>query len=89
MAENQLIAETQGRDTEESAGRVAAIMKANGMHSCVAVSDGYHMFRVKRLLEARGIMAYAAPRPESRSEWHIAAILHEVTSFTLWKLGLS
>jgi uncharacterized SAM-binding protein YcdF (DUF218 family) len=89
--ESRLIAETQGRDTEESARRVATIMKANGMHTCVAVSDGYHIFRIKRMLEAEGVTVYGAPRPESRSAgWlgNAAAIGHEVISYTMWKLGL-
>src|SRR5260221_5670782 len=37
VPERSLIAETQGRDTAESAMRVAVIMRANGLHSCVAV----------------------------------------------------
>src|ERR1700734_465705 len=45
VPERSLIAETQGRDTSESAVRVAVIMHANGLHSCVAVSDAYHVFR--------------------------------------------
>src|SRR5215467_3466510 len=36
-----LIAETQSDDTAESARRVATIMRANQMTSCLAVSDGY------------------------------------------------
>ena len=39
VPERSLIAETQGRDTAESAIRVGVIMRANGLHSCVAVSD--------------------------------------------------
>src|SRR5579872_6217911 len=39
VPERSLIAETQGRDTSESASRVAVIMRANGLHSCIAVSD--------------------------------------------------
>src|SRR5277367_6270254 len=36
------MAETRGSDTAESARRVAVIMRANGLQSCVAVSDAYH-----------------------------------------------
>ena len=48
IPERNLIAETQGSDTAQSATRVAVIMRANGLHSCVAVSDAYHLFRIKR-----------------------------------------
>ena len=45
IAERNLIAETQGTDTAHSAQRVGVIMRTNGMHTCVAVSDQYHVFR--------------------------------------------
>ena len=41
IAEPNLIAETQGSDTAQSAERVGVIMRANHMHSCIAVSDAY------------------------------------------------
>jgi uncharacterized SAM-binding protein YcdF (DUF218 family) len=52
VPERALIAETQGRDTAESAVRVAVIMHTNGLHSCVAVSDAYHVFRIRKVAGA-------------------------------------
>jgi uncharacterized SAM-binding protein YcdF (DUF218 family) len=92
IPEPHLIAETQGGDTEHSAGRVAVIMKANGMRTCLAVSDGYHMFRIKQMLGSQGVTVYGAPRPEvrERGTWErLRLTLREVLSFTLWRLGLS
>src|SRR5450755_5131657 len=93
VPERSLIAETQGRDTAESAVRVGVIMRANGLHSCVAVSDAYHVFRIRKLLEREGIgPVYVAPRPESkpRSLWQrVIAVLRESTSYLLWRLGIS
>src|SRR6201987_1175882 len=60
IPEPKLIAETQGADTAQSAHRVAVIMRANGMHSCLAVSDEYHVFRTKELLENQGLQVYVA-----------------------------
>ena len=37
-----------------------------GMHSCSAVSDAYHVFRIRALLEHEGVQVELAPRPESR-----------------------
>lgn len=92
IPERSLIAETQGSDTAQSALRVAVIMHANGLHSCVAVSDAYHVFRIKKLLEHEGIgPVYVAPRPDSRPHgaWQRAyAVLREVSSYLLWKLGV-
>src|ERR1700733_11919625 len=88
-----LIAETQGSDTAQSAVRVAVIMHANGLRSCVAVSDAYHVFRIKRLLEHEGIgPVYVAPRPDSRPHGagqRVYAVMREASSYLLWKLGMS
>ncbi len=91
IPEANLIAETQGSDSAQSAQRVGVIMRANHMRSCIAVSDEYHVFRVHRLLEHEGIQVYVAPRPDSRphAEWERAlAILREAASYTLWRLHI-
>jgi uncharacterized SAM-binding protein YcdF (DUF218 family) len=93
IPERNLIAETQGSDTAQSAVRVAVIMRANGLHSCVAVSDAYHVFRIKKLLEHEGIgPVYVAPRPDSRPRGvaqRAYAVLREASSYLLWKLGMT
>ena len=92
VPERSLIAETQGRDTAESAVRVGVIMRANGLHSCIAVSDAYHVFRIRKLLEREGIApVYVAPRPDSRphTTWQReVAVLREATSYSLWRVGI-
>lgn len=93
VPERSLIAETQGRDTSQSAMRVGVIMRANGLHSCVAVSDAYHVFRIRKLLEHEGIgPVYIAPRPDSRPHSFVqreVAILREATSYFLWRVGIT
>jgi uncharacterized SAM-binding protein YcdF (DUF218 family) len=93
VPERSLIAETQGRDTSESAVRVGVIMRANGLHSCIAVSDAYHVFRIRKLLEHEGVApVYVAPRPDSRprSTWQReVAVLRESTSYLLWRIGIT
>jgi len=93
IPERNLIAETQGSDTAQSAVRVAVIMRANGLHSCVAVSDAYHVFRIKRALEHEGIgPVYVAPRPDSRPRGigqRMYAVLREACSYLVWKLGMT
>ncbi len=91
IPESKLIAETQGSDTASSAQRVGVIMSTNGMHSCVAVSDAYHVFRIHKLLEHEGVQVYVAPRPDSlpRTTWQRAlAVLREAASYMLWKLNI-
>jgi len=91
IPEPNLIAETQGSDTAESARRVGVIMRANHMSSCVAVSDEYHVFRIRKLLEHEGVAVYVAPRPDSRPHeaWQRAlAVLREATSYLLWRMHI-
>lgn len=92
IPENALIAETQGADTAQSAERVAVIMHANGLHSCIAVSDAYHEFRIRKLLEHENVgPVYVSPRPDSRphSEMQrLIAVLREATSYLLWTVGI-
>lgn len=92
IPDNHLIAETQSVDTAESARRVSAIMHANGMKTCLAVSDGYHIFRIKHMLAREGVTAYGSPRPNSKPQSFSKrneAVLHEIASYTVWLLRLS
>jgi uncharacterized SAM-binding protein YcdF (DUF218 family) len=93
VPERSVIAETQGRDTSESAVRVAVIMRANGLRSCIAVSDAYHVFRIRKLLEHVGIArVYVAPRQDSRPHSPLQralAVLREATSYLLWRAGIT
>ena len=91
VPEQALIAETQGSDTARSAARVANIMCANGMRTCIAVSDAYHVFRIRALLEHEGVQVELAPRPGSRprSLWErFEAVMREAASYLAWKAGL-
>lgn len=91
VPESALIAETQASDTAESAERVAVIMRVNHMRSCIAVSDAYHVFRIRKLLEHQGVQVFLAPRPDSRpkSAWQRGvALLRESVSYLLWRAGI-
>jgi uncharacterized SAM-binding protein YcdF (DUF218 family) len=93
IPETALIAETQASDTSESAKRVGVIMRANHLRSCIAVSDAYHVFRIRKLLEHQGLQVYLAPRSDlqtrPRSRWQrFLAVLRETTSYLLWQAGI-
>jgi uncharacterized SAM-binding protein YcdF (DUF218 family) len=92
IPDSSLIAETLGTDTAQSAERVAVIMRTNHMKSCIAVSDAYHVFRIRRLLEHEGVEVYVAPRPDSlpRTErQRFVAVAREALSYVLWKAGIN
>lgn len=92
VPDSQLIAETQSSDTAQSARRVAAIMRVNGLETCLAVSDAYHLFRIKKMLGREGLTVYASPRPNSilQTFWkRQESAFHEIGSYTVWLLHLS
>jgi len=91
VPETALIAETQGSDTAQSAARVGNIMRVNGMRRCIAVSDAYHVFRIRALLEHEGVQVEVAPRPESRPlslGERFEAVMREAMSYMAWKVGI-
>ena len=91
IPERNLIAETLGSDTAQSAERVGVIMRTNHMRRCLAVSDEYHVFRIRQLLQHEGIQVYVAPRAGSRprGRWQrMMAVLREAMSYLVWKLNI-
>ena len=45
-----IIVETEGESTVESTAMAGEIMRRMGLHSAIVVSDGYHIYRVKKML---------------------------------------
>ncbi len=93
IPERSLIAETQGSDTAQSAMRVAVIMRANGLHSCVAVSDAYHVFRIKSCWSTKVSIRSMSPldliQVRTTSAQRTYAVFREASSYLLWKLGMT
>jgi uncharacterized SAM-binding protein YcdF (DUF218 family) len=91
VSEEDIIAETQSRNTEESARRIAVIARANGLRRLVIVSDGTHLFRIHEICAAEGLNVLTSPRPRIQIEGgsrNFARIAHEILSYTAWRMGL-
>ena len=91
IPESAIIAETESRNTEESARRIAVIAHANGLRRLVIVSDGTHLFRIHEICAAEGLNVLTSPRPRVAVEGgsqYAARILHEILSYTAWRLHL-
>jgi uncharacterized SAM-binding protein YcdF (DUF218 family) len=91
VPEEAIIAETESRNTEDSARRIAVIARANGIHRLVIVSDGTHLFRIHAICAADGLSVLTSPRPRVAVEGgsnQFAGIAHEILSYTLWRLDL-
>lgn len=89
IPESAIIAETKSRSTVEAAHRLAVIARANGLNRLVVVSDGRHLFRIHALCAADGLNVLTSPRPRvmvEGSNSDLDPIVHEILSYTAWKL---
>lgn len=91
VPEANIIAETESRNTEESARRIAVIARANGLRRIVVVSDDTHMFRIHAVCAANGLDVLTSPRarpPVQDRTLEAERIAHEILSYTLWRMHL-
>ena len=91
VSEQDIIAETQSTNTEESAQRLAVIARANGFHRLVIVSDYTHMFRIHAICEAEGLNVLTSPRTRPAVDdpsLEMQRVVHEMLSYTAWRLHL-
>jgi uncharacterized SAM-binding protein YcdF (DUF218 family) len=68
VAESRILAETSGETTLGSVRAVGRIFRQRGIKTCIAVSDGFHLYRIKLLFSSQGITAYGSPAPASPIE---------------------
>jgi uncharacterized SAM-binding protein YcdF (DUF218 family) len=85
-----IIVETEGESTVYSTTLAGEIMRRMGLNSAIVVSDGYHIFRVKKMLESRGLKAYGSPRKEQKPEplrdrWNY---VKQAVGYLLWRVGV-
>jgi len=91
VPEEDIIAETESRNTEESARRIAVIARVNDLHRLVIVSDGTHMFRIHAICAANGLDVLTSPRSRPAVEdktLETERIAHEILSYTFWRMHL-
>lgn len=86
-----IVVENQGESTVHSIAAAAEIMRRMQLRSVIVVSDGYHIYRVKRMLQFRGIEVYGSPRPDNtprhsiRERWKF---VKQAIGYALWRLGV-
>ena len=86
-----IIVEGEGETTVHSVAAVAEIMVRMNFSSAIVVSDGYHIYRVKKMLQSRGLRVYGSPRPSVppqgwREGWLYAK---QAVGYVLWRVGIS
>ena len=92
VAEAKILSETHSDTTYESVEAVADILRQRHARTCIAVSDGFHLYRIKLMFRAMGITAYTSPAPDSPIEddpsLRTLYTLREMVVTSLWHLGL-
>ncbi len=92
VAAGKILSETRSETTYQSVKAVTLLLLRRGATTCIAVSDGFHLYRIKLMFAAEGITAYGSPVPDSPIETDpIQRLLHslrETLVNTLWYLGI-
>ena len=87
----RIIVEEQSESTVHTIIAASEIMRRMGLKSAILVSDGYHIFRAKRILEQAGMTVYGSPRsgqPESAWRAHWLAT-RQACGYLLWRIGIT
>lgn len=90
VAPEAIVVEREGASTVASTALAGEIMRRMGLQSAIVVSDGYHIYRVKKMLEGRGLTVYGSPRPERardslRVRWNY---VKQAVGYMLWSCGV-
>lgn len=85
-----IIVETEGETTVHSIALAGEILGRMGLRSVIVVSDGYHIYRVKKMLQFRGLAVYGSPRKEHspdpiRERWNY---VRQAIGYILWRAGV-
>jgi uncharacterized SAM-binding protein YcdF (DUF218 family) len=85
-----IIVEAEGDSTVYSLSAASEILRRMGLRSCIIVSDGYHIFRVKKILEQQGFTAYGSPREPGEitptKQWW--QYFRQAVGYAMWKIGV-
>ncbi len=91
VAEDKVLSEDRGETTYESVQAVARLLNQRHEKNGIAVSDGFHLYRIKLMFREVGIHALGSPAPESPIEAitfdRTIHSLREALSTSLWYLG--
>ncbi len=85
-----IVVESQAESTVESTAMAGEIMRRMGLGSVIVVSDGYHIYRVKKMLQFRGLDVYGSPRKEHapdrlQERWNY---VKQAIGYLLWSAGV-
>jgi uncharacterized SAM-binding protein YcdF (DUF218 family) len=85
-----IIVENEGESTVHSIALSGEILRRMGLRSVIVVSDGYQIYRVKKMLQFRGLNVFGSPRKEQypgplRERWNY---VKQAIGYILWRAGV-
>jgi len=87
----QIVFEGEGDTTVETLLAVGEVMRRMGLRSAILVSDGYHIYRAKTILQSQGVTVYGSPRPHTpRGSWRERWLYwRQAVGYLLWRLHIA
>lgn len=86
-----ILVEPEGETTWHSIVAATEMMRRMSLRSCVLVSDGYHIYRAKRMMQSQGVEVWGSPRQSARPPAGWAAQwlwFRQAVGVALWSIGL-
>ncbi len=86
-----IIVEGEGGSTVHTVVAVSEIMRRMGLKTAIVVSDGYHIFRVRKILEHEGMVVRGSPRPSSPQSGYLErwVYVRQALGYLLWRVGIN
>jgi uncharacterized SAM-binding protein YcdF (DUF218 family) len=87
-----IITEQGSGSTTDIIKAVSGVLQAKQWTTVLVVSDGFHLFRLKRMFEDNGIQAYTSPAPnspiEAASSQRLFYSIREVLLFSAYRITM-
>ncbi len=86
-----IVVEEEADSTVQTILTVSEIMRRMNLKTAILVSDGYHIFRAKRILGHEGMQVYGSPRAHSpqgtfQERW---LYVRQAFGYLLWRVGVN
>ena len=85
-----IIVEDESETTVHTITAVSEIMRRMSLKSAILVSDGYHIFRAKKMLQSQNMAAYGSPRANKSGPWWREQWLaiRQAFGYLVWQAGI-
>jgi uncharacterized SAM-binding protein YcdF (DUF218 family) len=85
-----IVLDREGLSTSATATNVAALMRELSLGRMLAVSNAYHLPRIKLAFQQRGVEIYTVPARETyRASIHPYNVARELAAIWVYYLGLT